>query len=106
MVCARDIALVYTNPEPAVTPAGRGSSREECGAHDLLRADHIPEDAEIEYLPGEATVRIGIGGRLGEDRYVGGNDERVVGLEEEGGGRGGRKVAPAVGALLGGESVP
>lgn len=106
MVCARDIALVDTDSEPAVAPTSGGSSREECRAHDFLRADHLPEEAEIEYLPGEAAVSIGKGGHLGEDGYVGGNDERVVGLEEEAGGRGGRKVAPAVGALLGGESVP
>jgi len=106
MFCARDIALIDANPEAAVSPASRGSGREECRAHDLLCADHFSEEAKIEHLPGKTTVSISEGGRLGEHRYVSSNDEGVVGLEEEGGGGGGRKIAPAVGALLGRESVP
>ena len=82
----------------------RQRGREECRAHDLLCADHFSEEAKIEHLPGKTTVGISEGGGLGEHKYVSSNDEGVAGLEEEGGG-GGRKIAPAVGALLGQESV-
>lgn len=105
MVRARYITLIDTNPEPAVAPTGIGR-REEGRAHDLLRADHLPEGAEVEHLPGEAAVGLGERGGLGEHRYVGGDDEGVVRREEVGGGGGRREVAPAVRPLLGGEAVP
>lgn len=107
MVCTRYITLIDTNPEPTVIPASsKGSGGEEWGAHDLLCADHLPEQAEVEHFPGEAAVCIGEGGGLRQHRYVCRNDKGVVRWQEVGGGGGGREVAPPVRTLLRGETVP